>query len=366
MRPFNEDGSWGIKQKKEYILDENGNKIYDPAKRQYQCRSIPSTDWNKQTKADEWREAWADYLNAEFARNGIEKRVDHRSYARQGIEQIPTVHLGVSVTQMERRGIITDRGNINREIAVTNSQIRQLRARINKVKDWLDENKANTPPTLLELLNAMLRPGADKTQWEQIFDVKLAAKTLAFVQNNDVSDLLALADKVNAIQRDCNDALDRKKKAERRIKTLDKHSEQSENFKKYRKVRAAYDKLYANYKALSKETGLFAKSKAQKALDAANEYYDVHRSEIAIYDAAEKYLRGVMQKHFDPAKLPPITAWRRERETCAQELGGINTEYKLYKNDVENAEAMKRFAVELMIPDEPQERKKTKTLEVSI
>jgi len=33
MRPFDECGEWGAKQKKEYILDPQGNKIYDPKKR---------------------------------------------------------------------------------------------------------------------------------------------------------------------------------------------------------------------------------------------------------------------------------------------------------------------------------------------
>ena len=33
MRPIEQDGAWGVKQKKEYILDKDGNKIYDPKKR---------------------------------------------------------------------------------------------------------------------------------------------------------------------------------------------------------------------------------------------------------------------------------------------------------------------------------------------
>lgn len=94
---------------------------------------------------------------------------------------------------------------------------------------------------------------------------------------------------------------------------------------------------------------------------AAQDFYEAHRSELTMYAAAEKYLRGVLQKRFDPTKLPPIKKWSDERETCRQELGGINTEYAILKNDVENAEAIKRFAVELMIPDEPQERQQEKS-----
>ena len=51
VRPIGVNGKWGGKQRKDYILDHDGNKIYDPKKRQYKCRSIPSTDWDKREKA---------------------------------------------------------------------------------------------------------------------------------------------------------------------------------------------------------------------------------------------------------------------------------------------------------------------------
>ncbi len=68
MRPFDENGEWGAKQKKEYILNrEDGNKIYDRKKCQYKCKSVPATDWNDQTKAGEW---WA-ACHAEKAHRAI-------------------------------------------------------------------------------------------------------------------------------------------------------------------------------------------------------------------------------------------------------------------------------------------------------
>ena len=70
MRPFEQGGAWGAKQKKEYTLDPQGNKIYDPKKRQYKCKSIPATDWNEQTKAEEWRAAWAEICNQYLEQNG--------------------------------------------------------------------------------------------------------------------------------------------------------------------------------------------------------------------------------------------------------------------------------------------------------
>ncbi len=73
------------------------------------------------------------------------------------IDQIPTVHLDVAAFQMEKRGIRTERGNMNREIAVTNNQLRQLRARISKLQDWLKEEAENTaPPTFADVISNIL------------------------------------------------------------------------------------------------------------------------------------------------------------------------------------------------------------------
>jgi hypothetical protein len=367
MRPFNEDGSWGTKQRKEYILDENGAKIYDKSKRQYACKSIPATDWNERTKAEEWRAAWADIVNGYLDRNGFTERIDHRSYERQGVEQIPTVHLGVAVTQMERRGIVTDRGSVNREIEFDNAEIKRLRARVNRVKVWLDENKANTPPPLYDVFMAIANSPTGDTQFDKLKHVQLMAKTLLFVQQNGIANLIALADKVSEIQRGCTDAYERKKKIERRVTTLDKHLAQTENFKKYRKVQEKYDALYSEYKSLSKQTGLFTKGKAQKALDAANEYCRAHSAELGMYENAEKYLKDVLQKRYDPKQITAqAKKWSGERDTCKRELGGINTEYNVYKREVESAEEIKRLAVKLLLPDEPQERQKTKSRGIEI
>lgn len=163
MRPFEESGEWGAKQKKEYVLDRDGNKIYDRKKRQYKCKSVPATDWNEQTKAEEWRGEWAQICNQYLEQNGHAERIDHRSYERQresgnlAADQIPTVHLGIAASAMEKRGIRIERGDLNREIEVTNQKLRQLKARISKLQNWLKEEQANTePPTLADYIQSIL------------------------------------------------------------------------------------------------------------------------------------------------------------------------------------------------------------------
>lgn len=185
MRPIEKDGTWGAKQKKEYILDPQGSKIYDPKKRQYKCKSVPATDWNEQTKAEEWRRAWAEICNSYLENGNHAERIDHRSYERQGIDQIPTVHLGVAAFQMEKRGIRTERGNINREIEVTNRNLRQLKARIAKLQSWLKEEAENdTPPTLADVIQGILarREQAGKpSYYSAVNNLKAAAKMLNFL-----------------------------------------------------------------------------------------------------------------------------------------------------------------------------------------
>ena len=120
MRPFEKDGSWGDKQKKEYILDKNGNKQYDAKKKTYKCKTVKTTDWDSTETLEKWRENWAKTANKHLERAGHEQRIDHRSYEAQGIDKIATVHLGPVAHDMEKRGVRTDRGNINREIKAKN------------------------------------------------------------------------------------------------------------------------------------------------------------------------------------------------------------------------------------------------------
>ena len=52
-----------------------------------------------------WRKAWDDLTNDFLERNGSPQRIDHRSNAERGIEEIPTVHMGVAACQMEKKSL---------------------------------------------------------------------------------------------------------------------------------------------------------------------------------------------------------------------------------------------------------------------
>ena len=119
-------------------LDENGNqktRVREGKGTEYLWEkiSIPANDWNERSKAELWRSSWAEHCNRYLK---PEEKIDHRSYARQGIDKEPTIHEGIVARQMEREGKVADRCQMNREIKERNSireQIRKIAEEITKL-----------------------------------------------------------------------------------------------------------------------------------------------------------------------------------------------------------------------------------------
>jgi len=123
------------------VLDEHGERVLDEAGN-YVFNAVPTTDWGKPETLEAWRQAWADLCNAKFAEKGLDCRIDHRSFARQGVEQIPTQHEGPTVRAMEAKGIRTNKGDLNRVIRKTNALMREAKEKIAALIGWLRDVKA--------------------------------------------------------------------------------------------------------------------------------------------------------------------------------------------------------------------------------
>lgn len=87
----------------------------------------------------ELREKWADMQNRALAEAGLDVRVDHRTLAEQGIGREPQIHLGPHATAMERRGIETERGELNREIIAANQALAEINQTLAKVQEQQNE-----------------------------------------------------------------------------------------------------------------------------------------------------------------------------------------------------------------------------------
>ena len=137
VRAINEKGQWAPKTKKVYCRDVYGEKIplidkntglqkVDKQNRkQWKCYKDDYTDWNKREKVEEWRSRWAEHCNMALEKAQSIARVDHRSYAAQGIEELPTIHEGYIARKIEANGGVSERCEINREIRGHNWLIRK-------------------------------------------------------------------------------------------------------------------------------------------------------------------------------------------------------------------------------------------------
>ena len=99
MRAMDEHGKWLPKSRKVYDLDENGERIKLPSGR-WKSHKEDTVDWNDQKYCEIWRHEWEVIQNRYLEANDRPERVDLRSYARQGLDIIPTVHEGAAVQQI--------------------------------------------------------------------------------------------------------------------------------------------------------------------------------------------------------------------------------------------------------------------------
>ena len=352
MRPIEKDGAWGAKQEKEYILDRDGNKIYDPKKRQYKCKSVPATDWNEQTKAEEWRAAWAEICNSYLEKGNHTERIDHRSYERQGIDQIPTVHIGVAASQMEKKGIATERGELNRSIKAANRLLRDIKAQIGKLKEWLldvfkaKESLRAEPPQpkftdlstlLFRYLDIQKANGRKYSQsWQQQHsadELKAISKAVNLLSEKGIYTLEELDAALSVVHDKASEIRSGMKPRETRIRQLQKLIEQAQNMRETQPIHDEYKQIRW-------------KGKQEK-------FAETHRAELAIWDAANRYLRA----NLPDMKLTP-KAWQTELAALTAENEAEYAKLKVQREEVVELQKVRRYVDIALQADAPQ---KTKT-----
>lgn len=122
-----------------------------PKSTRYGRQNPVSERWNSEEQLVTWRAAWADVSNRYLERAGREERIDHRSNAARGLDEIPTIHEGVAAQALERKGIISDRCEINRQIKADNALLRELKLAMKK----LMQTVKNTIPAIAEAMETV-------------------------------------------------------------------------------------------------------------------------------------------------------------------------------------------------------------------
>lgn len=143
-RQINKKGEWSSKRKMEYALDEKGEriplidkktgkqKVDKRNRKQWKRISAEQNPLDKKQFLEQLREAWAVECNKHLSQ---EDRIDHRSNAARGIDDIPTIHEGYAARAMEARGDVSERMEINRQIRLKNDLIHQLIETLKEIRD---------------------------------------------------------------------------------------------------------------------------------------------------------------------------------------------------------------------------------------
>ena len=203
MRAMDEHGKWLPKSRKVYDLDESGERIKLPSGR-WKSHKEDTVDWNDQKYCEIWRHEWEVIQNRYLEANDRPERVDLRSYARQGLDIIPTVHEGAAVRQMEKRGIQTNIGNLNREIKSRQQPDEVYPAAIKNLKGWIIELSEKRKELLAEkaaeeavflpnlLMKYMEVRKAERSDWTRAGqnrgtskDLKAVSEALSYLQRRD-------------------------------------------------------------------------------------------------------------------------------------------------------------------------------------
>ena len=345
MRAMDETGKWLPKSRKVYDLDENGERIRLASGR-WKSHKEDTVDWNDQKYAEIWRQGWADTANRYLEAIGSPERLDLRSYARQGIDKIPTVHMGPAVSQLEKKGIQTNIGNLNRDIKAANSLMQSIRQMVRSLKGWLSglkEKKAALlealkqakEPTIPELLSRYLdMRSEERTGWTSkgklkgtVGDFNKVMEALDFLRQKEISTVESLDAYLDKVSGEILSAKTDIRKSERRIKAIDTTLSHIANH-------GAYKEVYKKYASIGWKT--------RKEKFAAE-----HREELDAYLAAKRFFKAHQEElPFDTKEL------KKEREQLSGELSEKNEGLQAVQADMKLLRDVRYWINHVLPPDQ--------------
>ena len=336
MRPLDERGAWAAKSKKEYDIDENGERIRLPSGR-YKTHKVDLTGWNDKGNALLWRKAWADISNAYLERAGSPERIDHRSHAERGMDELPTVHMGVAASQMEKKGVATDKGEINRMIRKTNRIIREIRGYIDELREWLAEvfrtkrelQAVPRSPDIATLLTKYLSVERERSRkysvsWQQkhsASELQKISRAIVYLQAKGVATLDDLDAALSAVDGRAKALNESVKTKEGRMKKLQKLIEQGGHYNRFKPI---HDELKTLKNGWGKKREKFERE---------------HESDLIIWNAANRYLHANLP---EGTRSLDISGWQREYNELKAQTAAEYEELKAARSEVRELQQIRR------------------------
>ena len=352
MRAIDENGKWLPKSRKVYDLDENGERIRLPSGR-WKCHKENTVDWNEQYHAEEWRHGWEVTQNKYLELAGSPERVDMRSYARQGIDVIPTVHMGAAVSAMERKGMETNIGNLNRDIKAANSLMAAIRKNIKSLTNWISAigeamkealaelKEQNASPTLAGLLNQYLilrkeerrdwsRYGQNKASLADLQDVSQA---INYLKQHDLYTLNDLEEALQDISGRAGAVRKEIKTAETRMKTIVQVQKAVSTCTEHKPVHDKYVKI--------------GWKKVQEA------FANKHKDALDAYNQSFRYLKKQgLDLNVD------LTTLQAEYDTLQAVLSKKKTELSAVKEELQPLKDVRYWIGKVLEPEQTEGAKK--------
>ena len=318
LRAMDEHGKWLPKSRKIYDLDENGERIRLPSGN-WKSHKESTVDWNEQYHGEIWRHGWEVTQNKYLEAANRPERVDLRSYERQGIDKVPTVHMGAAVTQMERRGEQTNIGNLNRDIKAANSLMAAIRNTISSLRSWITEllearkemlaqmeTETVAPALPVLLMDYVSKRKAERKdmnfsrygqQQGTIKDLKTAMSAIAYLKENDILTVEKLESRVTKISDSTTSTRAKMKAKESRMRAISNIQAAVETCERLKPVHDKYIRI--GWKT------------AQKV------YADTHQKELTEYNQSFRFLKK--QGLDTTAEIAPLaTEYTALQADCAE------------------------------------------------
>ena len=342
LRPLNPDGTWGAKCRKVYELDADGNRIPD-GKGGWKNHRENTTDWNDKGNAEKWRASWAAHLNKALELKGVAARVDHRSYKRQGIDKIPSIHMGVAAMRMEKRGIRTIKGDFNRAIAADNKLLKELKARITRLYNWSKElaarekslggRKQSVMAQLMDAQFARQKEKPSNSNYAAIRRLKENAAVFNFLMEHNINSVEELFDVISDLNDRYYNLRGKIVNAERRIAALRERLDKLKQYRSYKALRQKLDRLNGKKRAL---------------------YEEQHKAELAAFASAEKYLTALKEAG---EKIKP-EEWRKETERLNAEREANYKRMEDMREQIKAAENIRKDAERIAEWNQQEQQKR--------
>ena len=336
IRPFTEEGIWGNKQKREYVLDEEGNRIKD-AKGKYVFNAVSTTGWNDPELLKEWRKAWTEKVNDKFRECHMAARIDHRSYKEQGIDLIPTIHEGYEVRAMEKKGIKTIIGELNRAIRQFNQMFISLKESIQWMKTAYEEMKMELDrrqqnPTLLESLQDYYDKKTQNSPKLSNFYAEMERR------GKKISNLQEFAKSINYLQVHNIETMD---DLQTRIQELNgiisaskaEISEKREQLKNLEDLEKKMQVLKQNQPLIDEYNHFFFQKRREK-------FYTEHKKAINYYRKCERELKPYRDKK---GRLPE-SRWKKEKEDLRIMIEELKADNQPYQDELAFVKKVQRCA----------------------